>query len=83
MEDKIKDSILDGISDDPVLDQLVALTLNEILRGRPLFLSPLDEPYFYQKNFRRWVEEGLEEYRKANETEAKNVRGLQETQFSA
>lgn len=80
MEDQVKDAILDGVSPDAVLDHLVALTLSEILRGKPLFSSPLDEPYFYQKHFRRWVEEGLEEYRKANEIEAKNVRGLQETQ---
>ena len=83
MEDKVKDAILDNTSDDIVLDHLVALTLNEVLRGKPLFVSPLDEPYFFQKHFRRWVEEGLEEYRKANEIEAKNVRGLQETQFNS
>ena len=83
MEDKVKDAILDGVSQDAVLDHLVALSLSEILRGKPLFSSPLDEPYFYQKYFRRWIEEGLAEYRKANEIEVNNVRGLQKTQPGA
>jgi hypothetical protein len=37
-----------------------------ILENRPLFLTILEEPVFYRRYFRKWVEEGMEEARRLN-----------------
>lgn len=77
----VKDSIMGDLeSPDAILDRTIALTLQEILNGRPLFPSPMGEPYFYQRHFRSWVKEGLEEFRQSTKIEDTNVRSLQEAQ---
>lgn len=43
---------------------LIEITTTSLIDGRPLFASPLEEPYFYSHYFRRWVEEGLAERKK-------------------
>jgi hypothetical protein len=48
-------------SDDPVLPLLIELATTSLLENRPLFPNPLHEPVFYRRDFRRWVENGLEE----------------------
>lgn len=84
MEDAVKDMVLGDLPyDDPILEQLVRLTLLEVVRGHRLYQSPLDEPYFFQRHFKTWVEEGLVEYQKVKEIEEQNVRGIQETQPGA
>ena len=49
--------------DDPVLDNLIELTILATYENRPLFPDILKEPIFYRKYFKRWVSEGLEERR--------------------
>jgi hypothetical protein len=80
MEDMVKDAVMGDLEDpDPILDRIIFLTTQEIVNHRYLFQSPLEEPYFYQKYFRKWVEEGIREYITARENEDENVRSLQET----
>lgn len=68
LEDIVKDAIYTETSDDPVLLKLIEITMISITENRPLFSgSPLNEPAFYQRYFRRWVQEGLEEARKFKE----------------
>ncbi len=59
-----------GDIDDPVLDTLIELTLQSDTENRPLFPNLIDEPIFYRKYFKRWVHEGLLEY-KATQPKAK------------
>jgi len=76
----VKDAVMGDLEDpDPILDRIIFLTTQEIVNHRYLFQSPLEEPYFYQKYFRKWVEEGIREYITARENEDENVRSLQET----
>ena len=71
--------IITGNTDDSVLDYLVGLTLTAIGEARPLFPNPLEEPYFYQRYFRKWVAEGLEELRKIAASEAALIKEIQGT----
>jgi hypothetical protein len=64
IEDEVKDAIISQSGDDPVLSEILLLIINSIHTGRYLYQSPLEEPAFYQKYLRRWVEEGLEELSK-------------------
>ncbi len=65
LEDLVKDAIYTETSDDPVLLKLIEITVTSITENRPLFPgSPLNEPSFYRRYFKRWVQEGLEEARK-------------------
>jgi hypothetical protein len=71
----VKDAIHDEDFDDPVLDDILSLIINSIQTERHLYNSPLEEPAFYQKYLRRWVEEGLEELKdikRANEKSGEN-----------
>lgn len=62
-----------------MLDYLVGLTLTAIGEARPLFPNLLEEPYFYQRYFRKWVAEGLEELRKIAESETALTKEIQGT----
>lgn len=56
------------------------MTVTSIGEERPLFDNPLEEPYFYQRYFKRWVKEGLDEISKIEEQEAdtaKKVQGME------
>ncbi|MCB2146596.1 MAG: hypothetical protein KQI81_08985 [Deltaproteobacteria bacterium] len=70
--DELRDIVLDAISfennDDPVLNALINLTVEEITTKRPLFASPLEEPGFYQDYFKNWVLEGIAEKKKVSKT---------------
>ena len=79
LEDAVKDLIVTGSTDDSVLDYLVGLTLTAIGEARPLFPNLLEEPYFYQRYFRKWVAEGLEELRKIAESETALTKEIQGT----
>ena len=59
LEEAVKDFILTGEGDDAVLRLLVELTAASITEGRPLFPNPLEEPAFFRKWFKLWVQEGL------------------------
>jgi len=74
MQVEIKDAILEGGSDDKVLESLILLTMTEISSKRPLFPSPMDEPVLYAHYFRKWVKEGMEGLKKANERKQDAVR---------
>ena len=65
LEDIVKDAVIQERSDDLVLLKLIELELVSINEGRPLFTgSPLNDPVFYRRYFRKWVREGLEEAQK-------------------
>lgn len=61
MEECVKDAILTNEFTDLVLLRLVELTIYSIRSDRPLFPNPMQEPTFYRKYFRKWVDEALEE----------------------
>ncbi len=64
IEEVVKDAILTEECEDPILDQTLLLVINSISTGRHLYANPLEEPAFYQKYLRRWVDEGLGELAK-------------------
>ena len=68
LEDTVKDAVLVG-SSDAILMDLLDLTIASINERRPLFQCVLDEPAFYRKYFKRWVEEALEEYARMKKVE--------------
>jgi hypothetical protein len=61
LEEAVNDAILAETTTDRVLSLLLELTITSITEERPLFPNPLDEPLFYKRHFRKWVEEGLRE----------------------
>ncbi len=68
LEDIVKDAIYTETSVDPVLLKLIEITMTSITENRPLFPgSPLEEPSFFRRYFKRWVQESLEEVRKFKE----------------
>lgn len=69
MEAVVKESIYSGSVDDPSLALLLNLSAKEILSQRYMFPNPLDEPVFYSRYFKRWVEEGIKSLRMLNEKE--------------
>ena len=73
LEDEVKDAIVTGITEDRVLDQILLIVINAIQTGRQLYSNPLEEPAFYQKYLRRWVDEGLEELMKVKRLEEKQT----------
>lgn len=64
MEEAVEEAMLTEHSDDPVLPLLIGLAVTSITENRPLFPNPFDEPVFYRRYFRKWVEDGLEEVSK-------------------
>lgn len=64
MEEAVEEAMLTEHSDDPVLPLLIGLAVTSITEIRPLFPNPFDEPVFYRRYFRKWVESGLEEVSK-------------------
>jgi hypothetical protein len=48
-------------TDDRTLGLLVELTVCSIREKKPLFTSIQDEPVFFRRHFRRWIEEFEEE----------------------
>lgn len=61
MAEQVKDAILLNEFDDLVLLRLIEMTVASIRSGRPMFPNVLDEPAFFRKYFRAWVEEALDE----------------------
>jgi hypothetical protein len=61
MADLVKDAILTGDVKDPVLSQILELTINSIATDRQLFPNVLTEPAFYRRYIITWVREGIEE----------------------
>jgi hypothetical protein len=63
----VKDAVLTGECDDPILQGLLEITIASINDSRPLYATLLEEPAFYRKFFRKWVVEGLKERSEARE----------------
>lgn len=61
MEGVVKDMILEEDFNDRVLWGMIEITMAEITTKRPLFPTLRDEPVFYRRYFRRWVEEAMQE----------------------
>jgi len=64
MSNEVKDVILTGDTSDAVLANMIEITVDAIVTGRPLFTNPLTEPDFYRKHFSKWVQEGVNEAKK-------------------
>lgn len=72
LEDYIKDYIVSGLDDDPILNQYLALVLAEQETGVPLYDLPLlDRPAFFERKIRPWILEGYQERAKISELSAK------------
>ena len=63
MEEYVKDCILTNEFTDLTLLRMVELTIYSIQNERPLFPTLMQEPAFYRKSFRMWVNEAMEEKR--------------------
>jgi hypothetical protein len=74
LEDEVNDAVLTETTEDPVLAFLIEVTMASIETGRPLFSNLFDEPIFYRRHFRKWVEQSLRE--------ADQIRKIQETTAS-
>jgi hypothetical protein len=61
MEDGVKDAILTGATEDRVLDKLILLTMQMVIEGRHIAQNPLEEPAFFERQFKRWVADGVKE----------------------
>ena len=61
MEDVVKDAILTGATEDKVLDKLILLTMKMVVEGRHIAQNPLEEPAFFERQFMRWVADGVKE----------------------
>lgn len=64
LEDIVKDAILEGGTQDRYLANLISIAIMK-LEGERLWDNLLDAPAFFTRFFLKWVEEGLEEYKKA------------------
>ena len=60
LEDEVRKAVEDG-TDDLVLAKLVEITIRSIHTERELFGDLLNEPAFYARYFRPWVQSALEE----------------------
>lgn len=80
MEDAVKDVILLEQEAEPVLERLIFLTLREVASGDKLFPTPLEEPFFYQRFFRPWVKDAIEEHGELKKSEESHVQSLLEEQ---
>jgi hypothetical protein len=69
MEGVVKDAILEEDFADRILWNLIEITMAEITTGRPLFQTLREEPVFYRRHFRRWVEEAMGERSRLAELE--------------
>ena len=61
MEDGVKDAILTGATEDRVLDKLILFTMGIVVEGRHIAQNPLEEPAFFERQFKRWMAEGMKE----------------------
>ena len=61
MEDDVKDAILTGATEDRVLDKLILLTMKMVVEGSHIAQNPLEEPAFFERQFKRWVADGVKE----------------------
>jgi len=61
MEDGVKDAILTGATEDRVLDKLILFTMGIVVEGRHIAQNPLEEPAFFERQFKRWVADGVKE----------------------
>jgi hypothetical protein len=59
MEEAVK-NCLHGENSDKVLVLIIEMVIASIQSERPLFPSLLEEPVFYRRYLRKWVEEELE-----------------------
>jgi hypothetical protein len=60
LEEEVRKAVIDG-TEDLVLTRLVDMTVRSIYSKRELFDNPLTEPVFYQRYFRSWVQDALDE----------------------
>ena len=61
MEDEVKDAVLTGATEDRVLDKLILFTMGIVVEGRHIAQNPLEEPAFFERQFKRWVADGVKE----------------------
>ena len=57
----MKDAILTGATEDRVLDKLILFTMRIVVEGRHIAQNPLEEPAFFERQFKRWVADGVKE----------------------
>ena len=57
----MKDAILTGATEDRVLDKLILFTMGIVVEGRHIAQNPLEEPAFFERQFKRWVADGVKE----------------------
>jgi hypothetical protein len=60
LEDEVYTAVTEG-TEDLVLSTLINITLRSIRTGRELFQDPLQEPVFYIRHFRPWVQAALDD----------------------
>jgi hypothetical protein len=60
MEEAVRNCVHGEVTD-AVLGLIVELIVTSLQAERPLFPNPLDEPIFYRRYLKRWVEEELEQ----------------------
>lgn len=61
MEEEVKDVILVGKSNDFTLVALLSIAKTSIQSGRPISNNILAEPVFFERYFKKWVQEGFDE----------------------
>lgn len=61
LEDFVKDAIVTRMCEDKMLATVLDIATASITEGRPLYASVLDEPIFYRRYIKHWIEEGLKE----------------------
>jgi len=67
LEEYIKDAIITRSGDDRMLAIVLDIVLSSIADGRPLYPNIFDEPIFYRRYIKPWIEEGLREAAKIAE----------------
>ncbi len=61
IEENVNDAILTSHTEDTILALLIEITTVALVENRPLFSNPLDEPIYYRRFFKKWVQDGLNE----------------------
>jgi hypothetical protein len=65
LEEYIKDYIIQGSSDDPILEQYIALVTTAEVSGAPIFsIGVLERPALWERFVRPWITEGFQELSK-------------------
>lgn len=68
-------AVTDG-TDDLVLSRLIDITVRSIYTRRELFENPLQEPFFYARYFRPWVQSALDEKDALQSVHGQALKGL-------